>query len=225
MGKRTALILAVAVAALFCAGYSNADVLGTIEHSRASRSRVVSPVMSPEMKFSIAYPLPGDRNSISLSWNVTTDDVGKTFFASAETHPSFDIFTFLLTNGRNNPLFLSDSYQIVIGRFLGTTIDNGYISESLPATGYESTLISGIQDGVDFEGYRIDSIALTVNELLLEYDAPLFLKGVIPIGRVNYSYDITYTINGQAIHTPEPATLGLLIMGGLVSLRRRRKLV
>ena len=204
MKKGTVFVLAIAVAVLSCVGYSGAAVLGTIEHSRAGSDLGDF----SEMNFSICYPLHaalGFDWSISLSWDgITPDDVGKTFFASANTHQNFDVFTFPLTNGIDNLLYLPD---------IGSLMTN----YDLPGTKPESSLISGIQDGVDFEGYTIDSIALTVNELFLDYDADA-IKG----GLTNYSYDITYSINGEMIANPEPATVFLLGLGGL-ALRKRRK--
>jgi hypothetical protein len=197
MNKKMIFILAIAVAVLSCAGYSNATVLGTIESNRAGSDLGEF----SEMNFSICYPLHaalGFDWSISLSWNVTPDDVGKTFFASADTQQNFDIFTYPLTNGIDNLLFLTD----------GTMSSIFYTG-----TPSESMLINGIQDGVDFEGYTIDNIALTVNELFLDYNGFL----------TNYSYDITYTINGvETTDNPEPATVLLLGLGCLALRRRRR---
>jgi hypothetical protein len=193
MKKKTAFVLAIAVAVLSCASYSNATLLGTIESNRAGSDLLGE---FPEMYFSISYSLPlpvepgpfktGWDSSISLSWNITSEDVGQTFFASADTQENFDAFAFHLTNGINNSLILTDS---TISAF---------------PTYAESDLISGIQDGVDFEGYKIDSLALTVNELFLNYNG----------FRTNYSYDITYTIYGAPI--PEPGTVFLLGVGCLV---------
>ena len=195
MKKKTIFVLAMVVAVLSCVGNSSATVLGTIESNRTGSD--LGDFCG--VNFSMCYPLQagglgGYDWSISLSWNVTPDDVGKTFFASADTHENFDTFTYLLTNGINNLLILTD----------GTV--------SIFPTYAESTLISGIQDGVDFEGYTIDNIALTVNELFLNYNGFL----------TNYSYDITYTINGAMIAIPEPGTVLLLALGGLCLLTRRR---
>jgi len=202
MKNKTGFVLVMVVTVLSCVGYSNATVLGTIESNRTGSGLGEF----SNIDFFIGYPIEiwnSNRTicqldfSISLSWNVAPDDVGKTFIGSAATHQSFDALAFLLTNGIDNQLHLVDGYTIALPNAAHT----------------ESVLISGIQDGVDFEGYTIDSIALTVNELFLDYDGFL----------VNYSYDITYTINGEeTTHTPEPATVLLLGLGGL-ALRRRRK--
>ena len=197
MKRKTVFMLVVGAMILLCAGYSSAAVLGTIESSRAGSDLSEF----AEMNFSICYPLlagglGGYDWSISLSWDVTPDDVGKTFFASADTYENFDVFTYPLTNGIDNLLYLTD----------------GTISKFYTGTPSESMLINGIQDGVDLEGYTIDSISLTINELFFDY-------GGFP---TNYSYDITYSINGsEMIASPEPATVLLLGLGGLF-LRKKR---
>ena len=196
MKKKTVFVLVITVGVLSFAGYSDAAVLGTIESNGAGSGLGEF----SEMNFSISYPLPGDRDSTSLSWDVSTDDVGGTFFASADTHENFDVFTYFLTNGINNLLFLTDISSLM------TDLD-------WPGAEWEGSLVSGIQDGVDFEGYTIDNISLTVHELFLGYDADV-IKG----GRTDYNYDITYTIYGEVV--PEPATVFLLGLGAVV-LRRR----
>jgi len=203
MKKTTTFVLVIGAMILSFAGNSHATVLGTIESNRAGSDLGEFTGMT----FSICYPLPGDRESISLSWSVTTDDVGQAFFASADTHENFDSFTYFLTNGIDDGLFLSDNHSIFIFN------SRSGLPEPME---YESTLIPGIEDGVDFERYTIDSITLTANELFLDYDADA-IKG----GLTNYSYDITYTINGIV---PEPGTVFLLGLGGLALVRKRRLL-
>jgi hypothetical protein len=208
MKKEAVFVLAMVVVVLSCAGYSSATVLGTIESSRTSNGLG----KFSNMGFSIGYPIEiwnSDRTicqldfSISLSWqDISEDDIGKTFIGSADTHRSFDALAFLLTNGVDNQLHLADEHTMALWP---------------NATHTESVLINGIHDGVDFEGYIIDNIALTVNELFLDYDADA-IKG----GLTNYSYDITYTINGEMIANPEPATVMLFGLGGLALLRKRR---
>jgi len=208
MKKETAFVLVISVTVLSCAGYSSATVLGTMESTGAGSGLGEF----SEMNFSIFYPPPSQSVpdfSTSLSWSVTEADVGKTLFASANTHETFDNCVSFLTNGVDDGLYLLDGHTVLI-----FSIGDGFL-----VTQHESTLISGIQDGVDFEGYTIDNIALTINELFLSYDADA-IKG----GLTNYSYDITYTINGaETIPNPEPATILLLGLGGITLLRRRER--
>lgn len=208
MKTKTSFVFPVAVVVLSSVGLSNAMVLDTIEYNKDDAGGLGGfggLGEFSEVKFSICYPLPRDWESISLFWNVTPDDVGKTFFASADTHQNFDRFTYLLTNGNDNGLFLPDNRSVFIASLL----------TGLPEPiKYESSLLTGVQDGVDFEGYTIDSIALTVNELFIDYHE------AGPDSYTDYSYDITYTIYGTPI--PEPATL-LLFGLGAVLLRGRRR--
>ena len=205
MKKKTVFVLVIG-AMILGAGYSSAAVLGTIEYNRAGSGFGAY----PEATFSISYPLPGDWRSILLSWDVTADDVGETFLASADTHENFDIFTYFLTNGIDNGLFLSSNYDMFLAN----------IATGLPEpVECESTVINGVQDEVDFAGYIIDSVTLTVNKLFLDSYVESGIGG--GFGSADYSYDITYTINGaEAIANPEPATVFLLGLGGFF-LRRK----
>ena len=204
--RKTVFVLAMVIGVFSCAGYCNATIIGTIESSHAGSDLGEF----TEMNFSIYYPQPlptepgpingGWDQSVSLSWNVTPDDVGTTFSASADTHQSFETFTSYLTNGIDDSLVLTDS-----------TVSN------FPAYA-ESSIINGVHEGVDFEGYAIDRIALTVNDFLLDLD---YDPGPISIGHTNYSYDITYTIYGSPV--PEPCTVLLLGFGGLILRGRHRQ--
>jgi hypothetical protein len=218
MNKGTVSVLVIAVTVLSCTGYSRATILGTIDYSREGSG--IGEFSGPNL--SICYPLITENGFnttlLSLGWDVTQDDVGKTFVASADTHEIFNSFVSMLTNGIDDTLLLNDC-----------TLKSIY---DRPGEGLESTFISGIGDGVDFDGYTVDSIALTINDLF-SYNISTPIEGTFPgIHSFNYvpplaistyhlSYDITYTINGTE-NIPEPATV-LLIGLGAVAFRRKCK--
>ncbi len=204
MKMRIRFLLVSAAMVLSCVEYSSATVLGTVDCSRTGSYLGYF----SEIEFSIGYPieiwvdetdLTIDFSNQALSWNVTEGDVGKTLWATSQTHTTFNGFVSFLTNGNDDTMSLVDS--------VGTTPPGFPIN-----TMYESEYINGIQGGVDFKGYTIDSIALTINELVLSYDADAIISG-------HYSYDITYTIYGEAV--PEPITV---LLFGLGALAMRRKL-
>ncbi len=234
MKKEIAFVLAMVIVVLSCAGYSNAAVLGTIEYNYSGR--VHGPIVSGELSeliFSIGYPRPaqfGSDFSRSLSWNFTPDDVGKTFFASADTHGNFNDFVSLLTNGVDDHLALrapKDSgaplsvYVPVFATYESEVIDI-FIGSPVDFKGYTIDSIAGIfpppiikLGPVDFEGYAIDSIAVTVNELFMNFHEASLVGSY-----TDTSCDITYTIYGALI--PEPATVLLLGIGAVLLRRRRR---
>ena len=234
MKTKTSFVFPVAVVVLSCVGLTNAAVLGTIEYNYSGR--VPGPIVGGELSeliFSIGYPRPaqfGSDFSRSLSWNFTPDDVGKTFFASADTHGSFNDFVSLLTNGVDDHLALRaplDSrirfvvYAPVFATYESEVIDI-FIGSPVDSEGDTIDSIAGISPPpiiklgpVDFEGYTIDSIGVTVNELFMDYHEDSFV-GIY----TDTSCDITYTIYGAPI--PEPATV-LLFGIGAVLLRGRRR--
>jgi len=124
MRKKTVFAMVIGAMILLCAGYSSAAVLGTIGSNHAGCGMS----WACDMFLSISYPLTVDRDSISLSWDVTLDDIGKTFFAFAGTHDNFDVFTYLLKNGINNGLFLSDN--IFITFLLTKTKGDDYVART-----------------------------------------------------------------------------------------------
>ena len=219
MNMKTVFALVIAAMVLFCPGYSNAAVLGTIEYIKHDGHAFGSLLGEfSGINFTMVYPLyvPSGRPdmTISLSWDgVTPDDVGRTLYASADTHPNFGIFTLLLTNGVDNSLLLDDGHTMYTASLSSIT---STVSDVFQES--ERTLIDGIQDGVDFEGYTIDSIALTVNEFRL-IDLDPFTKH----NSHTFDYDVTYTIYGSEMAVPEPVTLVMLSLGGVALICRKRR--
>ena len=104
MKKEKSLILAIVITVFCFTRYANATVLGTIENSSGSGA---SGELS-SMVFSLSYPQDDDWESVSLSWYITPDDIGRTLVATADTHPNFGAFTDMLTNGEDDLLLLVD---------------------------------------------------------------------------------------------------------------------
>jgi len=203
MKKKIVFVLAIAVVVLSCAGYSNATVLGTIEVERTGSVIGFVDNLDVGLNYGCVTILPISETPLydMISWNFTEAHIGWTSEITAGTSPNFDNFVAKLTNGIDDYLFIK-STPVWPLPFPPIALP--------PSSLLESELIDGIGDGVDFEGYTIDSITLTVNELFLDYDE----------FSTHCSYDITYTINGMEV--PEPVTILLLGLGGL-ALRKRRK--
>jgi hypothetical protein len=139
-------------------------------------------------------PFPFPPHSAFISWIISEDDVGDTFFSDAESDPGFMSVVDYLTNGQ------LDCFGI---EFLGG-------GHSLP----EDTLTdaAGIPQ-CDFYGYDITRIGLTVHDLT--FDTP----GSNPNGDgiwTDYSYEVSTSFYG----IPEPSTLLLLALGAVMVRKR-----
>ncbi|MBW8042156.1 MAG: PEP-CTERM sorting domain-containing protein [Planctomycetes bacterium] len=140
----------------------------------------------------------------SLDWGVvTSSDVGRTFTQSAVTSPNFNVFASLLTSGTDDFLMIWRSFPDIVGVGAGTgKLENRWLNKFIQT------------ESVDFYGWQVTEISLTVNSLTI--DTP----GNNPNGDgiwTDYAYDITFTIHG----IPEPATLFLLAFG-MVLVRRKQ---
>jgi len=215
MEKKMVFVLVVAVMVLSCAGYSNATVLGTIEAENSGFVRGFVDNLDVGLGYPYSHVMQADETPQydKISWNVTGADVGSTFEITAETSPYFYNFVDKLTNGIDEVLSTIPGSSPFL-------IKSDVRQEGLPLSVLESELIDGIGEGVDFEGYTIDSIAMTINSLNL--NTTMVIVRETEISLTNYSYDITYTINGaEMIANPEPATVMLLGLGCLVFRRRK----
>ncbi|RKY11332.1 MAG: hypothetical protein DRP65_04540 [Planctomycetota bacterium] len=187
MNQTRILKFLVVIAFSFCIDFSDAAVLGTIESN--SESIITHDFSSITLGIGYTEPFPdgpGWDMSVPILWDVVPDDIGETFIATTDTHTTFNDFALLLTNGVDDLLILTSG-----------TLDE------------ESALINGIQNGVDLNGYIIESIGLTVNVLEVQPDQ-------VHQGFADWSYNITYTFNGTPI--PEPISICLFGLGGLTLL-------
>jgi hypothetical protein len=136
-----------------------------------------------------------------FEWNLTSADVGKTFYADSQTNSKFNEMVSIITNGVENKIY--------------------YITSSLPSSPAgnvwlrsESNFTKYGISGTDFYGCTIDSISFTLNSLQIKS------PGSNPNNNgqwTDLSISGQISING----VPEPATLVLLALGGLF-LRKRK---
>jgi hypothetical protein len=113
--------------------------------------------------------------SIFRSLQLTEADVGKKFIIySFDNYPGFVTFVDNLTNGTNNRF--QKAYTFCDGGG-GATVGN------------ESNFFGGLtQNGIDFEGYQINSISLTINSLSIDFDGADWYDFSI---NSTFSFDVT----------------------------------
>lgn len=97
----------------------------------------------------VVFGYPDYPETGSLSWYFIAEDVGDTFFETAQTDEDFDDIASLLTDGQDEQLGIHAA-------FLHTLQESEYPKSF------------GI-NGPDFNGYTITKIGVTVNDLVLEY--------------------------------------------------------
>ena len=98
-----------------------------------------------------------------LSWYFIAEDVGDTFFETAQTDEDFDDIASLLTDGQDEQLGIAAAFL-----------------HTLQESEYPKSL--GV-NGPDFNGYTITKIGVTVNDLVLEnyhleYDLTVSMWGI-----------------------------------------------
>jgi len=183
-----AVLIACIISAYATPSNATAVVLGT--HGEGSSGGFAA--IATEVDFGFGYVLGGVYPIELISWTVSPEDVGDTFHIYDETDPDFDFMASMLTNGANDEIAFFT---------LGS------------AHGWNDYLLAG--GDIDFYGYTITSISLTVDFLSLTS------PGRNPNGDgiwTDFNYDVTYKVWG----VPEPSTLFPLALGGLVLLRKRR---
>jgi hypothetical protein len=126
-------------------------------------------------------------------------DIGLTFTVTSGS-PQFAALASYLTNGTNDNLVLFDLMPDGTG--------GGYVFS-------EASLLNFFGAGPDFAGSEIQSISLTLNNLVLQY--PVSIPDSPELGgNWNYEqYDVTLFFSGTPV--PEPTTILLLGLGALIT--------
>ena len=143
-----------------------------------------------------------NTNAVLFSqFALTPADVGRTFTLNASNDPDFAAAKLSLENGIPNAVVFGDYYGPGTGWSTHVTSE-AYFFDPLPPG----------NNGIDFQGFSIGSISLTVDALTLTPrvagGTDIHLRGTISVNAV-----------------PEPSTLALVVGGGLVLQRfaSRRK--
>ena len=153
---------------------------------------------------SIGYGWP-DNVAVFRDLELTFADIGSTFIATEHNDADFNGVVSLLTDGVNQSWMWCREIRFDPGGGGGC------------GSWHERDLFGpDTRNGIDFAGYTIESFELTLDAL--SWETP----GRDPNGDgkwTDHYFRGTLTITG----TPEPATLGLLAMGGLAVVRRRKR--
>jgi parallel beta-helix repeat protein len=167
--KKTALraiVITSMIAA--CPAVSKAMMLGTYDFAGSGGSSGFLTELEFRLDTGLGYIGP----LFEISWIASPEDVGDTFFVSAETDAYFEIAAYVLRNG------VSDRISFVGGGGGRDRTDCSFFTKSP----------SVYNEYCDFHGCDIAAISLTVNALTLEHPTD---------SRTNYSYDVTFTVWGE----------------------------
>jgi hypothetical protein len=162
------------------------------EIASLSFERDLGEVGTFKLWYSEIYEIPDPIPSTIVNWDniVTQTNIGNTILSNRLNDPEFDGFAALATNG------IDDHFRNYWNGHIWGHYESNYFNNPNNHPLYKSLTLNGI----DLEGYHIDSIGLTIE-----------------------SYNLyTYSFYGTLI--PEPAALVLLGLGGLRFLRKDRRL-
>lgn len=197
-GRHVLIVLAAGSVALGSAVARGDDLFTfTVEHKGGV-------AYSRPLYFTIymGYGWP-DNAEIFRDVELTPSDVGSTFIATEHNDAEFDNAVSLLTDGVNQGWASCGFLHLDPGGGGGC-----HYWQERDLFGPDTL------NGIDFAGYAIESFELTLDALT--WDPPGGSSGG---GWTDYYARATLTITG----TPEPATLGMLVFGGLALLRRRKR--
>ena len=143
-------------------------------------------------------PIPPSLNSMSgiFSMTISTNDAGRTFFATTLNEPGFGGFGAGLTDGANGYIRFQD---LLSSAGWGFATEAGFLGRS-PAT-------------PDFAGYNITQIGFHVSNYYDCFDT----------GENRYFNQLDYSLDFYLTPVPEPSTWALLALGGATALLLRRK--
>jgi hypothetical protein len=140
---------------------------------------------------------PPSVNSLSgiFSMMISTNDAGRTFFATALTEQGFAGFVGGLTDGANGYLRLQDLSSLTWG------------------VGTEANVLGRSLESPDLAGYNITQIGFRINSYYDWYYEP----------ENRYLNTLDYSLDFYGAAVPEPGTWALLGLGGATALLLRRK--
>ncbi|MBN1125566.1 MAG: hypothetical protein JXA82_11205 [Sedimentisphaerales bacterium] len=147
-----------------------------------SETNPVTGVFSFALFYSEQYHIPDPIPETLVNWEDVNaaENIGNTILRDDNNDPEFNGFLQYLTNGQD------DHFR---------KLNANYVEGE-----YESNYFPFTYNGIDFQGYSIDSVGLTI-------DSFTFVGGYV------YQVDYTYTING---YIPEPATIFTFCLGALL---------
>jgi hypothetical protein len=197
-------------AILFVAAFSTPDkAIGVvIPITKTGGHQVALPEGQVRIQFwmGIWSDLGNNERGLFPNLILTTSDVGRIFTVNENNNPYFNEYIQFITDRIDGMVGYGHSFPDAIQGVPG--VSGSYIGLS------ESHFFLGMApNGIDLQGYLIDSATLSINSLI--FDVP----GRNPNGD---GYWIDYEIDMSLSFVPEPATVCLLGFGALGLLRKRR---
>lgn len=200
---RRRLLLSFAILAIF-SGVAVSDLIGTVDVSPGFFLQAENVTC---LHIGFGHLTSQGRMALieSLVWELTESDAGSSFIVDFDSHASFGEFASYITDGVNQ------TFGLEFGNC-------GEAPIGLCSLGTEVRELVHPGSGVDLTGYDIDYLEMTLNGLELE-PGVIHWPHAAPEVVTTFALDLTFNIYGHPI--PEPATLLMFGLGGLV-LRKRR---
>lgn len=162
------------------------------------------------LAFGLYYFLsPDPSNTLFAGQTIVQGDSGKFFVSNSSTDPQFDGFAIRLTNGFSEIL--------ASGASLGTTYTPPSSGDHPEASFF--ALPPG-SNGIDFQGFTIDHIAFQVTSVSISSPS------TSPNGDgvwTDYRLSGVFQVYGEQTVVPEPSAVGLLGLGAMGLVLRRRR--
>ena len=190
---------------------TQAELIGQFSNSGSGGAYALSwpdePLNPDDFGMSFLYLEDGvGRPSNTIWFDLTGSDVGKTAYATNQTHANFAKLSSLLIDGTN---------QMFIAVLWWPEDEWGRTGDGEPF--WENQIIKTVSTYPDFTGLNVGTIAITLEQF--DYQYPWYEPH--DPGATWHHLDYAFTVSFYSDVIPEPTTLLLLGMGGVLIRKRK----